>query len=79
MALNALALNCTLKTGTDKSSTDRLLGEVLAAMKEFDVQGEILRVANFTANPEEDFGSRHPDIGNTDLDGAAFEHRQARC
>lgn len=51
MALNALALNCTLKTGTDKSSTDRLLGEVLAAMKEFDVQGEILRVANFNVKP----------------------------
>lgn len=51
MTLKALALNCTLKTGSQKSSTDRLLEEVLEALREFDVEGEILRVANYNVKP----------------------------
>jgi multimeric flavodoxin WrbA len=51
MALAALALNCTLKSGKEKSSTDKLLGEVMDAFKELGVKGEILRVANFNVKP----------------------------
>lgn len=56
MTLKALALNCTLKTGSEKSSTDRLLEEVLEALRECDVEGEILRVilwrASFSKNAD---------------------------
>jgi multimeric flavodoxin WrbA len=51
MSLKALALNCTLKIGDEKSSTDRLLEEVLEALRAFDVEGEILRVANHNIKP----------------------------
>lgn len=51
MALKAVALNCTLKSGTEKSSTDKLLQEVLEAFADFDVEGEILRLANFNIKP----------------------------
>lgn len=37
MALTALALNCTLKPGKEKSSTDKLLKELLAALRRHEV------------------------------------------
>jgi multimeric flavodoxin WrbA len=48
MPLTAIALNCTLKSGKEQSSTDKLLGEVLDEMKKHDVSGEIVRVADHT-------------------------------
>jgi multimeric flavodoxin WrbA len=51
MPLKAIALNCTLKPGGEASSTDKLLGEVLAELKVHDVTGEIVRVADFNVRP----------------------------
>ncbi|MCG5239356.1 flavodoxin family protein [Azospirillum doebereinerae] len=49
--LRALALNCSLKTSDTPSSTDRLLGEILAALSGFGVTGEIVRVAGLDIKP----------------------------
>jgi multimeric flavodoxin WrbA len=49
--LSALALNCSLKTGRAKSSTDRLLREVMAEFARHDVDGDIVRVADFDVKP----------------------------
>jgi hypothetical protein len=46
MPLTAIALNCTFKPGKEASSTDKLLGEVLAELKEHDRTGEVVRVAD---------------------------------
>lgn len=48
MALTAIALNCTLKrSGAEPSSTDRLLGEVVAALKAEGVETtETIRIAD---------------------------------
>lgn len=46
MALNALGLNCTLKSGTEKSSTQKLLDQVLKAIAGHDVDTASVRVAN---------------------------------
>lgn len=52
MPLQALLLNCTLKaTGREKSSTDRLLSEVLAELQKHDCDGEIVRVADLNIKP----------------------------
>jgi multimeric flavodoxin WrbA len=51
MPLTALALNCTLKIGAGPSSTDKLLGEVLAALGEHGVTGEVLRVVDHDVRP----------------------------
>jgi len=49
--LTALALNCTLKSGGDESSTDVLLQQLLDALAELDVGGEIVRVADHDVRP----------------------------
>jgi len=53
MALTCLALNCTLKSGKklDASSTDRMLRLILTALEEYDVEGEIIRVADQDIKP----------------------------
>jgi multimeric flavodoxin WrbA len=51
MALSALALNCTLKSGNTKSSTDKLLKELLRAFERHGVTGEIVRVADLNIKP----------------------------
>ncbi len=51
MPLTAVALNCTLKAGREKSSTDKLLGEVLDELKSHKVSGEIVRVADLNIKP----------------------------
>ncbi|HEX4293592.1 MAG TPA: NAD(P)H-dependent oxidoreductase [Rhizomicrobium sp.] len=51
MNLTALAINCTLKGGRKQSSTDRLLKEILAQFEKHDVDGEILRAADFNILP----------------------------
>lgn len=40
MALTAIALNCSLKSSDDPSSTDKLLGEVLAALRANGVEAD---------------------------------------
>lgn len=51
MALTAMALNCTLKTSKDPSSTEKLLREVLDALAEHKVSGETVRVADLNIKP----------------------------
>lgn len=52
-ALTAFALNCSLKTTEDeeKSSTDRMLSDLLAALKEHDATGEIARAVDHDIRP----------------------------
>lgn len=51
--LTAFAINCSLKSSAngDASSTDRMLGEILAAMEPLGVSGEIVRAADFAIAP----------------------------
>src|SRR5437763_13438231 len=51
MALKVLALNCTLKPSSQPSSTEKLLQELLAAFREYDAKGEIVRVVDFNIKP----------------------------
>lgn len=53
MTLQAVALNCTLKSGNaDKpSSTDRLLRQIVEAWKPLGVTGEIIRIADHDVKP----------------------------
>jgi hypothetical protein len=46
MSLKVLALNCTLKPSPARSSTERLLTELLAAFGEYAADGDIVRVAD---------------------------------
>jgi len=52
-SLKAFAFNCSLKSSKDseKSSTDVLLRQVLDALAEHDVSGEIVRAADFNIKP----------------------------
>jgi len=51
MPLKVLAFNCTLKPSPKPSSTDRLLKELLDALAEHGVQGEVVRAADFNIKP----------------------------
>lgn len=51
MSLTTIALNCTLKTSKDPSSTEKLLKEVIDALAEHKVTGEIVRVADLNIKP----------------------------
>ncbi|MBZ9964592.1 flavodoxin family protein [Mesorhizobium sp. BR1-1-2] len=53
MPLTAFALNCTLKASDDaeRSSTDRLLADLLAAMVPHGVRGEIVRALDHEIKP----------------------------
>jgi multimeric flavodoxin WrbA len=51
MKLSALAINCSLKPGRRRSSTQKLLEEVLTQLKLQDVKGEILRAADYNVLP----------------------------
>ena len=51
VTLKALALNCTLKPGKDPSSTDKLLGELLSALGQHGVSGEVVRVVDLNIKP----------------------------
>ena len=46
MALKALAFNCTLKPSPAPSSTDKLLRELLDALAERGVTGEVVRAVD---------------------------------
>jgi multimeric flavodoxin WrbA len=46
MALKVFALNCTLKGGPKKSSTDKLLDEIMKSFGAFDATGEVVRAAD---------------------------------
>ncbi len=58
--LTAFALNCSLKRSSagEPSSTDKMLGDLLAALKPHGVSGDVLRVADHDVKPgvESDMG-----------------------
>jgi multimeric flavodoxin WrbA len=56
--LTAVALVCTLKPSPESSSTEKLAGEVLEALREHDVIGESVRVVDHDVRPgvEKDMG-----------------------
>lgn len=67
MSLKAVALNCTLKPSTGKpSSTEKMLGDVLAALQQHDVTGNVIRIADHDVKPgvtsDEGSGDAWPDI-----------------
>lgn len=74
MPLKVVALNCTLKSSAtkDSSSTEKLLGQILAAFAEHDVTGEIIRVADHAIKPgvtsDEGAGDAWPAIRQKILD-----------
>jgi multimeric flavodoxin WrbA len=49
--IRALGLNCTLKPSPEDSSTDRLLGEVLAALESQGAQAEQVRLVDLDIRP----------------------------
>ena len=51
MALKALAFNCTLKPAPAPSSTEKLLQELLDALSEHDVTGDIIRAVDYNIKP----------------------------
>lgn len=51
MALSALALNCTLKSTGDESSTEVLLRQLLEAFEQHDVTGDVVRVVDHDVRP----------------------------
>jgi multimeric flavodoxin WrbA len=51
MALKALAFNCTLKSSPQPSSTEKLLQELLDALAERDIAGEIIRAVDYHIKP----------------------------
>jgi len=51
VTLNVLALNCSLKSSSHPSSTEKLLGELLASFREYDGHGETVRVADLNIKP----------------------------
>jgi multimeric flavodoxin WrbA len=51
VSLKVIALNCTLKRSSTPSSTEKLLTELLSAFREYEAEGEIVRVVDFNIKP----------------------------
>jgi multimeric flavodoxin WrbA len=73
MPLTAFALNCSLKSGTESSSTDQLVREVLDALTEHDVAtAGVVRIADANVLPgvtsDEGDGDGWPEIRRQILD-----------
>jgi multimeric flavodoxin WrbA len=51
--LTAFAINCSLKSASaeEPSSTDKMIGDLFAALGEYGVEGEVVRAANFEISP----------------------------
>jgi multimeric flavodoxin WrbA len=71
-SLHALVLNCTLKPAPTASSTEKLASEVLEALAEHDVAGEMVRVVDervsFGVQTDEGDGDGWPGIRRKMLD-----------
>ena len=77
MALTAFALNCSLKSSTEGSSTDKLIGEVLGALESHGVSSSgTVRVADCNIRPgvtsDEGDGDEWPAIRRQILDADIF-------
>jgi multimeric flavodoxin WrbA len=74
--MKVVALNCTLKSGNEPSSTDKILNEILAEFKKHDVTGEIIRIANHDVKTgvksDEGNGDQWPGIRKKILDAEIF-------
>ncbi len=70
--MKAIALNATLKSSDEPSSTERLLSDVLAEMRQLGVTGEIVRLADLNIKPgvtsDEGEGDEWPDLRRRILD-----------
>lgn len=74
-SLTALALNCTLKTGSAESSTELLLSQVLGELGKHGVEGSMLRVADLNVKPgvtsdegpDDDWPSVRAEIMDSDI------------
>lgn len=49
--MKAVALNCTLKTGSAQSSTELLLSQVVDELAKHDVEASMLRIADLNIKP----------------------------
>lgn len=67
-ALTAFAINCSLKSSdvAEKSSTDKLVNDILSAMRPYGVSGEVVRGADFDIKPgvlsDEGAGDEWPEL-----------------
>ncbi len=72
MSLRAFGLNCTLKSGPEPSSTQKLLDEIFAALKTHGVQTDSARIADFDVHPgvktDEGHGDQWPQLRQKVLD-----------
>jgi multimeric flavodoxin WrbA len=64
--LHALGMNCTLKSGEQTSSSQRLLDQILKALSKYDVTTSSVRVVNFNVKPgvkaDEGKGDQWPEL-----------------
>jgi multimeric flavodoxin WrbA len=66
--LSAFAINCSLKSSeaSEKSSTDKLVGDMFDAMRPYGVTGEVVRGADFDIKPgvlsDEGAGDEWPEL-----------------
>jgi multimeric flavodoxin WrbA len=77
MSLTAFALNCSLKSASESSSTDKLLDELLFALKEHDVSSTgTVRLADLNILPgvtsDEGSGDDWPKVRSQILDADIF-------
>jgi multimeric flavodoxin WrbA len=76
MTLKAIAFNCTLKHGNEPSSTERLLSQIIEAMKKFDVRSELIRVVDHDiksgVTSDEGGGDAWPALRKKVLDAQIF-------
>jgi multimeric flavodoxin WrbA len=77
VTLTAFALNCSLKSSSDASSTEKLVGEVLAALADHDVKSSgVVRIADCNVlagvSSDEGEGDDWPEIRSRILDADIF-------
>lgn len=76
MTLKAIAFNCTLKASPEPSSSEALLGEILAAMRRLGVKGDIVRIVDHEVKPgvtsDEGPGDAWPELRQKLLDADIF-------
>jgi multimeric flavodoxin WrbA len=76
MALRATAFNCTLKPSNEPSSTELLLGQIMAAMKRHDVESQLVRIVDHDIKPgvtsDEGPGDAWPALRQKVLDAQIF-------
>ena len=72
MSLTAVGLNCTLKSGNAPSSTQRMLDQVLEALRQHDVRTGSARVVDFDVKPgvraDEGDGDQWPELRTRIMD-----------